>query len=360
MVERSLSLAEALRGPREQGLLTEDDVARIDAHLQGRWATLETGAPWYIKLFIALGAWSAAICFLLFLAIAGLIEVEWPGLLVMGLLFIAGATVLRRMTEHLFSVQLALAVSISGHAMILVGVYTIDYDLWPSSLAALALCGVLYPLYRDALHRFLSCLLVPALLIGWFFDAEFHHGFHLIIFLEAAGTGLLFNSHRSPRFLRPLAYALAVSLPLTLLLVIAPDEEIDTSWWPSGVVLTLGLLWLYVRVAGGATCPRREPMIVAIVATVFLGAVSTPGVLAALGLVVLGYARRDWLLLGLGLVFFPTFLVAYYYDLDVGLLTKSGILAASGVVLLLARWYLGFRVDGWFGAAESAENVEES
>jgi uncharacterized membrane protein len=73
---------------------------------------------------------------------------------------------------------------------------------------------------------------------------------------------------------------------------------------------------------------------------VCLAAVTTPGVLAAIGLLVLGHARRDALLLAMGTAFFPIFIVVFYYEMEVSLLAKSYILMASGAVLLAARWFL--------------------
>ena len=61
------------------------------------------------------------------------------------------------------------------------------------------------------------------------------------------------------------------------------------------------------------------------------------------GMGVLGYARRDRHLLGIGVAFFPVFIVVFYYEWQISLLIKSWIMAGSGAVLLLARWYLSSR-----------------
>ena len=47
---------------------------------------------------------------------------------------------------------------------------------------------------------------------------------------------------------------------------------------------------------------------IAVVATMCLATVTTPGILAALGLMVLGYARNDRYLLAMGVLFFPVFI----------------------------------------------------
>ena len=295
----------------------------------------------------------SAICFLAFLFIADLLTFDAGPLLAWGLIFIAGATVLHFLSKQIFPIQLALAMSMAGHVMTLLGTSDLledglYYGILPETyfgcaLAAAILCPVLYPLYRNSLHRFLSCLLVMITATVWVLSTERHHGLHVLVLIETIGIGLLMTKFHRIRCLRPMAYALAVSLPLTLLLVLAPHGDIETPWWPSKAILTLGLIWLCQWAAGGPRSLRREPIILAALAAAVLGAVSTPGILAGVGLMILGYAQEDRPLLGLGIVFFPVFIIAYYYDLDVTLLTKSWILLASGATLLLGRSALGQR-----------------
>jgi len=328
-------------------------------------------APWFVKVLFALGACVAAASFFVFLACAGLFPKSAGALLVMGLVLVAGAAALRFVSGHVsvaqlslavsvFGAQLALAVSVAGHAMALVGAAGVVEGPWGDmlarvALASLILCIVLYPLHRDALHRFLSCLLVAAATTVWLVASERYHGLHVLVLLEAVAIGVFFTRWRLPQVLRPMAYALACCLPLTVLLVICinsatlwgilwPGEKaVLTPAWPSSAVLALWLIWLYLWAAGGVARWRQEAVLVAMVVTVALGAFTSPGILAGGGLLVLGFGRRDSRLLGLGLAFFPVFLVIYYYNLDLDLATKSYVLAGSGGILLVVRALLGWR-----------------
>lgn len=96
---------------------------------------------------------------------------------------------------------------------------------------------------------------------------------------------------------------------------------------------------------------QTEPLVLAVAATLGLASFTTPGILAALGLMVLGYARGDRYLLGIGIAFFPVFIVVFYYELQISLLVKSWIMAGSGGLLLAVRWYLNFR--NWAQETES-------
>ncbi|MEK6288834.1 MAG: DUF4401 domain-containing protein [Acidobacteriota bacterium] len=341
MPEQILSIGEVLGRLQRAGQLDEAGVERITQHLAV--TSNEPHTPWYIKLLMAVGAWFAAICFLVFLGMAELISSKPGPLLAWGFAFIAGAVILHRRTQQVFVAQLALAMSIAGHSMILFGAYQQIERFGAVPVAAAILCAVLYALYEDSGHRFLSCLAVTATLTAWLITANLHHGVHVVILLETIGLGCLFTDRWLSSALRPMAYALAVSIPLTLYLALTSDLEIHTRWWPSKIVMIAGLIWLYQWAAGGKESLRREPIIWAVVVTVMLGIVSTPGILAAIGLAVLGYARRDAVVLSLGLIFMPAFIVAYYYDLNVDLATKSWIMAGSGAVLLAARWYMSRR-----------------
>jgi uncharacterized membrane protein len=68
--------------------------------------------------------------------------------------------------------------------------------------------------------------------------------------------------------------------------------------------------------------------------------VTAPGILCAALIVGLGLWRHRTWLTGLGAVGLTAHMVTYYYQLDITLLEKSGVLVASGLVLLGLRWVL--------------------
>jgi len=82
-------------------------------------------------------------------------------------------------------------------------------------------------------------------------------------------------------------------------------------------------------------------MICAIISTILLGIFSTPGVLVAIGLLVLGYTFGDLILMALSYLFLPCFLVCFYYALNIDLAYKSWVIAGSGILLLVVRYILG-------------------
>jgi hypothetical protein len=238
-----------------------------------------------------------------------------------------------------------LAVSLAGHGFVLAGGGFLTDNSAGVAAAALVLCITLYPLYRDGLHRFLSSLLASGCVTAWIMIDGVAELLHVVILAKIIAVGLVFMHRTDLGWLRPLGYAMALSVPADLFLVLLPEDVAATPWWPANAILAAALVWLYQWAAGDWRRLREEPLMVAVIATVCLAAVTTPGVLAALGLLVLGYARRDALLLAMGTAFFPAFIVVFYYEMETSLLTKSYVLLASGAVLLAARWFLNSR--GW-------------
>jgi len=270
--------------------------------------------------------------------------------------FLVAAILLRNFTRHVFPHQLALALSAVGHFFALWAAVDLghrhpaDVVAAPVSITTIVLCLLLYPLYRDSIHRFLSCLLAAGCLTTWIVVDEVWQLIHVEMLAKVVAVGLVFMYRPQLRAFRPVGYAMALSVPASLFLVLLPEDAFAGPWWPANVILAIALIWLYQWAGGGWRVLRSEPLILAVAATVGLATFTTPGLLAALGLMVLGYARRDQYLLAIGVAFFPAFIVVFYYEWQTSLLVKSWVMAGSGAVLLGARQYLNLR--SW--ARESA------
>jgi len=326
------------------GLMDEKDLARIDAFLLK--SASESSEPWFVKLLIGLGAWIAAICFVVFLSIANLITEKPPVLLAWAGAFLVGAIVLRNLTRHVFPHQLALAMSVVGHIFAIwcaVEVSPRDADLAVVAITTVSLCIFLYPLFRDSLHQFLSCSLALACLTAWIVNDAVWPLIHVEMLAKIVVIGVVFMYRPDLRVFHPLGYAMALSVPASLFMVLLPEDVLVAPWWPANVVLAIALIWLYQWAAGGWRHMRSEPLILAAVATMLLAGFTTPGILAAIGLLVLGYARGNQHLTAIGILFFPICIVVFYYEWQISLLIKSWMMAGSGAMLLAARQTMNLR-----------------
>jgi len=113
--------------------------------------------------------------------------------------------------------------------------------------------------------------------------------------------------------------------------------------WPwAGEALVAAALavsvWVLLQRAGWTLWALKT--LLALIAILAVGAASfkAPGIAGGLMIALLGFSNGNRVLVGLGIVALLGYVSGYYYLLDVTLLVKSGVLLATGAVLLAARW----------------------
>ncbi len=334
------------------------DSRSSDLEKQAETVLQEDTTPWFLQPFIFLGAIVAAVMFsaAFLVMLDAVIHVNrWNAaqLSCMGAVYLLVAVFLHRRRLNIYTNALALALSLGGHGFIM---WAISQDTTRSQafmtafLVFLGLCAALYFLYRDGLHRYLTVVLVLILAKAAFSKAHLDlclHGFALLTTCLAAW--LLTRERELPNW-RPLAYGCCTGLVVLLLPLGHRRGVFDftrhamTQPWISSVLMGIALLWI-LRWATQRPGLREKPIdpiraTIVVVVTAGLAALSTPGLLAAMFLAALGHATYHGRITLLGLLSLPIFFWKYYYNLEVGFLTKSGVLVASGLVVLLARWGL--------------------
>ena len=141
------------------GHLPESAAAAAVQHLAQREG--EPEQPWYLHALVGVGAWLAAIFFVCFVgAIFGGFIFETKGVATgIGAVLLVGVVVIRQQVQGAFLRQACLAFSVTAHALIFLGLAELDKSAWDDGLIpliALVLATILYGLYPDTLHRFLS------------------------------------------------------------------------------------------------------------------------------------------------------------------------------------------------------------
>lgn len=316
--------------------------------------------PAFARVIIGFGAWVASCLLLSALSIAGLLTAAGPAL-VIGVGLVAAAIVLSRLPQaSVFTRQLALALGAAGNLMLLVQVgewLSSDNNLLAVAFVQMVVCAVVYPLFRSAGYRLIAPLAIAGLLVSWLYFEHHMNLLHVVVAAEMLLVGALFLRPRLSATLEPLAIASVIALPLTVLTIqfcaaVGVGQggwlggmdlrEYQTPLWPSSIVLGLGLIVLYLQVGGGdgRRLLGERWFRCAAAGTLVLAVFTTPGVLVALGLLVLGFSRDEKRITLLGWVFLGVFLVLYYYALDVTLAYKSVVLIGSGMLALAARWGL--------------------
>lgn len=338
-----------------QGLVTQGELKKIAIRLERPEG--ESKDPLYIRILSGIGAWVAALFLILFLGISHILGTD-ISFFIFGIFFLAGGIGIAKASKATFLNQLSLALVFSGNILVLFGsvqAFRIR-DISILVIVHAIVCVVVYPLFYNSIYRFLAPTALVTLMTLWIIDKKVFFLIHVLIAAEMLFIGkLLFLRKQSPSF-RPLLYSAAIMLPTTLLFMNLTQVEIwgfGRIWkdgfheplWPSSLLLTVGLIYLYVRLVGGWKRFQEYWMILTVSASIVLGIVTTPGILVAIGLLVIGYAFDDQIWTGLSYVFLPCFLVLFYYALNIDLAHKSLVIAGSGAVLLLVRWILGYCVS---------------
>lgn len=341
MKSRPRTMEEVLAHPKVRPLMAEGEAERIMNSL-GESDAAPT-EPIYIRILAGMGAWFAALCIILFLVIASIID-SGAGAILCGAAMLGAGIALGRWSEAVFISQLSLALAIAGNALTLFGLaeQTGFNDFLVFVCAQGVICAAIYPLYPNPVYRFLAPISLVALCVVWIVEKEAFVWFHGLIAAETLLFGFLFLSKRRQRALDPLAYSAALMLPVAILVLNLTQVDLwrndfNEPLWPSSLMLSFGLLFLYFHLAGGMRGLRHPWMIPTIAATLLLGVFTTPGILVAVGLLVMGYAFGDRILAAFAFLFLPLFLVVFYYALNIDLAAKSGVVAGSGVLLLAAR-----------------------
>jgi len=303
--------------------------------------------PGFVKFFIGISAWIAAILITVFLFTIEFIEDD--SALVFGLIFCGiaiGLTYIRR--GNIFWGQLSLALSLTGQILAFIGFgSSVSDDLPQMAIFAVVLETIIVALHRDAVIRFIGTLIAIAFVLAWVFDEDISVALHLLIFgLAVASLAFHILEFRlQPTALGEILLPVGSAITFSYLgiLTIPLTDEFNLDWRITAIILFVLLLFLFSRIVLdlGYTLQNRVVIALIIGCTLLLiPALRMPGILAAIMVLVAGFWRNNRSLMGLAACFLVFYIWAYYYSLEWTLLVKSLILLATGIILLGVRYFV--------------------
>ncbi|KXI30069.1 DUF4401 domain-containing protein [Paraglaciecola hydrolytica] len=307
-------------------------------------------SPWYIKVLLALAGWLAALFFFGFFAIT-LIDITDNTVVraLLGLAMLLTAYFILRSPQSEFLEHIGLALSLTGQILIAWALLE-HFELKNKEIWLLGA--------------------VTQMLLAWFMPSFLHRVFSAFlgayafsVFMALVGLPALFSSiimfvcawlwlhefqvkQHIPRF-RAMAYGLTLSLIMiksatTLEWLWREHNDVvsDThlsQWLDEGLNC---LILLYVAVIllkrYQVTFSSTESLF-CLAATLLIGLASmqAPGLIAAMMLIVLGFAASHRVLTGLGIMSALYYIAKYYYSLEITLNQKSFSLVILGLTLLI-------------------------
>ena len=336
-----------------------DDARSIESFIVSYHENKEL--PLYLRALIGVGAFFASLC-LIGLVVAGMSITSESGIIISGMLFIGLAIFLLKICandnsiKHSFITQSSFSFMAAGKLLFTAGVAINVSSQWGIPLALFFITIATYHVYTMSVDRFLSVLgFFASIFFNVLFGNETAGQRELIlnglVFVQIIVCGFLLLHVRVEQKYKPIAYALVFSLIINVLYLSAQNE---VGFWRDKefihldfitLLLSLSLIFVIAWLVGSAKSLASEPCIIACVGVVLLGVISAPGVLLSIIIMVLGYAKHERFLMLVGAVLIPPFIFLYYFNLDISLLEKSGVLIGSGTALLIGHFYMS--VKGW-------------
>jgi hypothetical protein len=345
---------------RDAGLITADRAPALAAAIL---ADARDGEPpLHLKILTAVGTAIATGFFLAFLGVARIISFDHgPSLVVSGTVFLAIGIGLAFATAGArvgigrdLLAQTSFVAMALGKVLFVGGALTIwgERTTGVATAALFVVTVVTYPVSGSSLDRLLSPFAVAAAALFELIGAE-HGGtagltlYHLT---ATAIAGALLLPHRVPTVLRPIGIAALGAMGIVVSILAAGHDlgiratgPLDPR--PIEALLALSLIGTVAWAAGGLDRLAAPPLAAAALGIVALGFAGAPGLVFALGLLVLGHARHDTPTRVAGILALPAFLALWYWGRDMTLMQKSAALIAAGLLLLGARGVM--RLAGW-------------
>jgi uncharacterized membrane protein len=327
----------------------DEDLARRSLAREHSELTSALAMPWYVRLVVGFGAWvTAIVAIVLGLAIIYLTTTEQFTLLMIVLgaaYFGTGLLLLRIAGSRVFLTQLGVAIAAAGVAMTTIGVFVEWYSTWSAFVVSLVATAVIIFATTNRTLQFLAALLTADLFVTTLSDHDVHYFLAIVALAGLGGMSLLLRPLQWD--LHPLAMVLLLVFPIFDWLYTDAvtfglyEQTVEPGGWLAkslNIVLFLSLAAIHWQRV--ATVDARTRLSVFAAAAIAVGLLLPPGGAAALVILMLAFVLGSRPLALLGILLQINYIWRFYYDMEVTLLVKSGILVAVGAVLVLAWWLM--------------------
>ncbi|MEM7253605.1 MAG: DUF4401 domain-containing protein [Pseudomonadota bacterium] len=311
-------------------------------------------SPWYINALIAVSGWLAALFLMGFLGVAMTFVLKEPW--VSGILSVPtliGARWLIANGANDFYRHLGLAISLVGQSLFIWATFHIDESPRTVWLSAIFVSVILAFAMPHTLHRAFSTFAALVSLGLLLSEMSLHYVAPAIALGVGAFSALYeFDTRRWVMAMMPFSIG---AIFATFALVTADIYGATTTFanWDQGVPPALRYVWVgdvamvLVLIGTVRDILRRyqQPMTsragkFALAGGVIAGGASllAPGIVAATTVIALGFATAERFVTGLGILALLFYLGNYYYQLDITLLAKAGVLALMAIILGCLAW----------------------
>ncbi|MCP4023735.1 MAG: DUF4401 domain-containing protein, partial [Desulfobacteraceae bacterium] len=232
-----------------------------------------------------------------------------------GIIFIIAAVIIQRTSgedineaRYIFMVQSSFCFMAIGKVSFVAGFTLALETIWGIPLASFIITVITYNVYKMSIDRFLSSFAVLCsticILVFETNDPGLREEFllNLAFLFQLASTAVLLTYGKTKRKYIPLFYAFTLSL-CTMVVFLALQSELGYYWRDKmistvfiQIELTVFLVLIIAWAAGSLENLKKEPVIIACCASLFLGIFSAPGILLSISLLICGYTNHEKIL----------------------------------------------------------------
>jgi len=301
-----------------------------------------------VKILSILGGIIGSIFFIGFIVIA-LIQDSEIGMLILGSIFLTGSIIMGRVDKSIFLDTINICLWLVGGILLGGGMIFNGDDESLISIVLLIVATITFFVVNRYLLRFFSVLAVCACMVFLIIDNEWFNLIHLMLVgcaIKMTGVHLteakfisqnkFFNEAYSP-----LRIGLIISFICLLMLVGKGGRMAGLFFehlWISSLVIIGCTLFSIKNIMNGLKIEEQKTktLVLVLAGVMLLPTIFVPAVSGAILILILNYHIGHRVGIGLGIISMIYFVIQYYYDLNLTLLEKSGILVVTGILFLAA------------------------
>jgi len=339
-------------GLSEGGNFEYDEKAILDEYQNQE----ENQSSLSIKILSILGGFMAAIAFVAFLELTGLIHSKL-GLLIFGFGFIIAAVWLTIASDKLIIDTFSISIFVTGFILVHNAFRLIRFDenYTAISIAGIALIALF--LTQNYILSFISVLIVSGSVFYLIILNHLYDSIHLYIGIYTLLLTYVFLNEakiisiniKLSKLYDPVRIGLIFSL-LFGLIAIGKKHLIKISEnhiWLSSIVMFFVIIYLVNIIIKILEIQSVKGKILIYVLTglMLIPTVFSPAISGAIIIVLLSFLVNYKTGFVIGIISFIYFVSQYYYDLNFTLLTKSIIMFSTGIVFLLFYLFTAKKLD---------------
>lgn len=303
-----------------------------------------------IQVFMGIGAWIAGLLFLELLDELNILNSENSRLI-----FGAACVSFYLLTSYFGRLKPAfesslLTVGLIGQVYLAWAIGDIFTEELHIYIIGILIEAAILLLTFSSIQRFTSTILIFMSFLGLIHEFEIYEATHVLIgglsfilaYFWIKEPKVIAQDKRFSSFMNPVGLGIATSIILLLMLTVNKEwhQEFIEYWWISGIFMIGSVLYV-LRSMIEAYEIKKYKWLVYAAAIVMLGpTVFSPGIAAAIFILLLGFYRGHYILSGLGTLAMTVFTFMFYYNLQITLLQKSMLLMGVGLVFMVLR--IGF------------------